>query len=51
MLFLETSAFTGKNVDDAFLKVTEVILNQIKMGVVDINNEVNNIIDYYNCAI
>eukprot|EP00794_Sanderia_malayensis_P019979 gene19979-21937_t len=35
LMFLETSAMTGENVEEAFLKCSRVILNQIENGELD----------------
>ncbi len=40
LLFLETSAKTGANVDAAFTKVSDLVLEQIEQGKVDPTNEV-----------
>jgi len=39
LLFLETSAKTGANVDASFNKVSELVLDQIEQGKVDPTNE------------
>ena len=41
LLFLETSAKTGANVDAAFTKVSDLVLEQIEQGKVDPTNEVS----------
>ena len=38
---METSAKTATNVDTAFTKTAELILNQIEQGHIDATNEVN----------
>ena len=43
MIFLETSAKAGVNVDSAFLLVSQLILSRIESGAVDIDNEANGI--------
>ena len=40
LLYLETSAKTGANVDAAFNRVSELVLDQIEQGKVDPTNEV-----------
>jgi len=39
LLFMETSAKTATNVDSAFTKTAELILNQIEQGHIDATNE------------
>jgi len=41
---METSAKTATNVDTAFTKTAELILNQIEQGHIDATNEVKRII-------
>ena len=40
LMFMETSAKTATNVDTAFTKTAELILNQIEQGHIDATNEV-----------
>jgi GTPase SAR1 family protein len=44
LLFLETSAKTAVNVETAFSKISELILNKIERGEMDPSNEVNSIL-------
>eukprot|EP01016_Furgasonia_blochmanni_P007962 TRINITY_DN1319_c0_g1_i1.p4 TRINITY_DN1319_c0_g1~~TRINITY_DN1319_c0_g1_i1.p4 ORF type:complete len:146 (-),score=39.85 TRINITY_DN1319_c0_g1_i1:148-585(-) len=39
MIFLETSAKTALNVEEAFLRTAEIIYDKIKRGVIDPSNE------------
>lgn len=48
LLFMEASAKTGANVDSAFTKTAELILDQIDQGKIDPSNEV--IIFLVKCA-
>ena len=41
MIFLETSAKTAINVEEAFLKTAEIIYGKIRNGNIDVSNEVN----------
>ena len=43
LVFMETSAKTAMNVEDAFLKTAEAIYTKVKSGVIDIGNEANGI--------
>jgi hypothetical protein len=40
MIFLETSAKTALNVEEAFNKTANIIYDKIKQGQIDVNNEV-----------
>ena len=42
LIFMETSAKTADNVEEAFVKTAESIYGQIKAGVIDPQNEVRN---------
>jgi len=39
LIFLETSAKTAYNVEEAFLKTAQLIYEKIESGVIDVNNE------------
>ena len=39
MIFFESSAKTGMNVDEAFMKMTREIFSKIERGEYDLNNE------------
>ena len=43
LLFMETSAKTAANVQEAFINTARVIYDKILVGVLDINNETNGI--------
>ena len=40
LIFLETSAKTAANVEEAFVKTAEQIYHNIETGVIDVSNEV-----------
>lgn len=43
LVFMETSAKTAANVEEAFINTAKEIYEKIQEGVFDINNEVNNL--------
>lgn len=43
LVFMETSARTAANVEEAFINTAKEIYEKIQEGVFDINNEVNNL--------
>ena len=40
LFFMETSAKTSANVEEAFVKIARDIHDKIKAGIIDVNNEV-----------
>jgi hypothetical protein len=46
LIFMETSAKTAANVEEAFINTAKEIYEKIQEGVFDINNEVREIVEY-----
>jgi hypothetical protein len=52
LIFLETSAKTAENVDDAFIKTAHKVYEQIRRGVFDPNDEVKQVpLTYYSLVV